>query len=121
MSRSVGIGAVAGIGLEEFVPDEDAVLVAELVEVFAGALADPVADEVEIGELVQVDFGFEALAGNALEGFVEAPVAAADEDGHAVDGDGERVGAGDGVGDLADAETRHPARRRRVRLSMKLR
>ena len=40
-----GIGAVAGIGLEELIPEQDAVLVAELVEVFAGALAHPVADE----------------------------------------------------------------------------
>ncbi len=99
-----GIGTVAGIGLEEFVPDQDAVLVAEFVEVFAGALAHPVADQVEVGELVHANLGFEALAGNALEGFVEAPVAAADEDLDAVDGDGERVGAGHAVGDLADAE-----------------
>ena len=44
-----GIGAIAGIGLEELVPHQDAVLVAELVEVFAGALAYPVANQVEMG------------------------------------------------------------------------
>ena len=43
---------------------------------------------------MHVDLGIEALAGNALEGFVEAPVAAANEDRHAVDGDGEGVSAG---------------------------
>ncbi len=75
-----GVGAVGGIGLEELVPEQDAVLVAELVEVLAGGLADPVADEVEVGELMQMDLGVEALAGNALEHLVETPVAAADED-----------------------------------------
>ena len=98
----VGVGAVAGVGLEEFVPDEDAVLVAELVEVLTGGLADPVADHVHVGEGVQVNLGVEPGAGDALEGFVEAPVAAADEDLDAVDGDGEGVHAA--VGDFANAE-----------------
>ena len=90
----VRIGTVAGVGLEELVPEKDAVFVAELVEVLAGGLADPVADHVEVGDLVHVDLGVEAFAGDALESFVEAPVAAADEDGDAVDGDGEDVEAG---------------------------
>ena len=98
----VGVGAVAGVGLEEFVPDEDAVFVAELVEILAGGLADPVADHVHVGEGVHVNLGIEAGARNALEGFVEAPVAAADEDLNAVDRDGEGVHAA--VGDFADAE-----------------
>ena len=104
MANVGGVGAVEGIGLEELVPDEDAVLVAELVEILAGALADPVANQVEVGQLVQANLGVEALARDALHGLVEAPVAAADEDGHAVDGDGQGVGAGNGVGDLANAE-----------------
>ncbi len=83
-----GVGTVGGIGLEELVPDEEAVFVAELVEVFVGGLADPVADEIEVGELMHADLGFKALAGNALEGFIDAPVAAADEYTRAVDGDG---------------------------------
>ncbi len=99
-----GVRTVPGIGLEEFIPHQDAVLVAELVEILTGALADPVADQVEVRQLMQVNFGVEALAGNALHGFVEAPVAAADEDGHAIDGDGERVGSRHRVGDFADAE-----------------
>ena len=99
-----GIGAVGWVGLEEFVPDQDAVLVAELVEVFVSGLADPVADEIEVGDLVHADLGFEALARDALEGFVDAPVAAADEDARAVDRDGEVFGVGDGIGDFADAE-----------------
>ena len=99
-----GIGAVVGIGLEELVPHQDAVLVAELVEIFAGALAYPVANHVEMGELMQVDLGIETLAGNALHGFIESPVAAANEDRNAVDGDGEGVGAGNAVGDFANAE-----------------
>ena len=104
MANIGGIGAVAGIGLEELVPHQDAVLVAQLVEVLAGALAHPVANQVEVGELVHADLGVEPLARDALQRLIEAPVAAADEDGHAVDGDGERVGAGNGVADFANAE-----------------
>ncbi len=103
-----GVGAVAGIGLEKLVPQKDAVLVAEFVEIFAGALPDPVADQVEIGQLVHANLGFEALARDALEGLVEPPVAAADEDWDAVDGDGQIVGAGDGVTDFANAESDVP-------------
>ena len=51
-----------------------------------------------------MDFGIEPLAGDALHGLIHPPVAAADEDGDAVDGDGERVAAGDAIGDFADAE-----------------
>ncbi len=98
------VGAVAAIGLEEFIPDHDAVLVAEVVEIVAGALADPVADHVEIGLLMQADLGFEAFAGDALHGFVDSPVAALAHDGDAVDGDGEIFGAGEIVSDLSDAE-----------------
>jgi hypothetical protein len=53
---------------------------------------------------VEVDFGIEALAGDTFEGFVESPVAAAEEDAYAVDGDGQVIGVGDGVGDFSDAE-----------------
>ena len=99
-----GIGTIGGIGLEELVPQQDAVLVAHLVEIFAGALADPVANHVHVGELMHVNLRIKPLARNALEGFVESPVAAADEDADAVDGDGEVFRVGDRVGDLADAE-----------------
>ena len=36
---------------------------------------------------------------------IQSPVAAANEDRNAIDGDGQRVGAGNAVGDLADAES----------------
>ena len=42
----VRVRAVARIGLEELVPEEDAVLVAQFVKILARALADPVADHV---------------------------------------------------------------------------
>jgi hypothetical protein len=76
----------------------------KLVEILARALAHPVADQVQVRQLVHANLGFEPLARNALHGFIESPVAAADKDGHAVDGDGQRVGAGNAVGDLAHAE-----------------
>ena len=104
MGRSSGLGPSKGLGWKNSSQMRMPYLSRELVEVLAGGLADPVADEVEVGELMHVDFGVEALARDALEGFVEAPVAAADEDGDAVDGDGEGVGAGNGVRELADAE-----------------
>ena len=42
--------------------------------------------------------------GMRLRAFVESPVAAANEDADAVDGDGEVFRVGHGVGDLANAE-----------------
>ena len=84
-----GIGAVAAVGLEEFVPDQDAVLVAQVVEILAGALADPVADHGVIGLLVHADLRFEAGAGDAFHRLVHAPVAALAHDRNAVDGKGE--------------------------------
>ena len=100
----VGVGAVGGVGLEHFVPDEEAVLVAEVVEIVGGGLTDPVAEDGVVGECVHADLGFEAIAWGAFHGFVDAPVAALGDDGDAVDGEGEVVGAGDVVGDFADAE-----------------
>src|SRR5580692_11277748 len=79
------IGPVAGVGLEELVPNHDAVLVAEFVELCAGALAHPVANQVEVGQLVVADLGLHAIPWNALEALIEAPVAAANEDRYAVD------------------------------------
>ena len=105
VGRNVGdVGAVAGVGLEELVPEQDAVFVGHLVEVGASALADPVADHVEVGEGMHVELRVEALAWDALHALVEAPVAAADHDADTVDGDGEVLGVGDLVLDFADAE-----------------
>ena len=57
------IGPIGAVGLEEFVPDHDAVFVAKIVEVFAGALADPIANHVVIGFFVHPDLGIEACRG----------------------------------------------------------
>ncbi len=97
----IGVRAIAGVGLEELIPEQDAVLVAELIEVFAGALSDPVADQVEMRQLVHVDLGIEALPRNALEAFVQPPVAAANEYADPIDGDGEVFRVGHRVGNLA--------------------
>ena len=88
--RDVGVNvsrirAVARVRLEELVPHHDAVLVTELVELLAGALPHPVANQVEVGQLVIANLGFHAVERIALEALVQAPVAAANEDWHAVD------------------------------------
>ena len=99
-----GIGPVERIGLKELVPHQQAVLVAKLVEVLAGALAHPVANQIQVGQLVQPDLGVQPCARYALHCFVKSPVAAANEDENAVDGDGQRVSAGNRVADLSHAE-----------------
>ena len=107
-----GIGTIGGVGLEEFVPHQDPVLVAQFIKIFAGALSHPVADHVEMSQLVHANFGLEPLARNALHGLIQTPIAAANKDRHAVDGNGESVGAGNRVGDFAHAEVHDPARRK---------
>jgi hypothetical protein len=98
------VGAVARVGLEELVPEENAVLIGQVVKIGVCAVADPVADDNEAGEGVHVELGVETLAGNALHGFVETPVATARHDADTVDREGEVFGVGDGVSDLAVAE-----------------
>ena len=100
------------VGLEKFVPDHDAILVAQVVEVLAGALADPVADDGVVGVAVQADLRLEAFARDALHRLVHAPVAALAMTRHAVDGEREVVGCRHVVGDFADAEVQVLLRRR---------
>ena len=66
------VGAVAGVGLEELVPEEDAVFVTEVVEVLAGALADPVADDVEMGVAIRMAV-LDALSRGRIAGRRNAP------------------------------------------------
>ncbi len=44
------VGAVARVGLEELVPEENAVLMGQVVKIGVCAVADPVADDIEVGE-----------------------------------------------------------------------
>ena len=99
-----GRRAVAAIGLEEFVPQHQAITVAQIVEIVAGALADPVAEHDEIGFLLKADLGFEALARTAFEGLVQSPAAALAEDADAVDRESEELRVGHFVLDFANAE-----------------
>ena len=92
-ARVFGLDVVVLGGLPEIVPDHHAVLVGELVEGFFGALADPVADDVEVGVAVEAEERLEALAGDALAEVVHAPVAAARGDAHAIDAEDE-IGCG---------------------------
>ena len=74
MSRGVGeeergvlrLDVVVLGGLPEVVPDHHAVLVGEVVEGLLGVLADPVADDVEVGVAVEAEVGLQVLAGDAL-------------------------------------------------------
>ncbi len=77
-------------GVPEVIPDEQAVLVGEIVEGFFGVLAHPVADDVHMRVALQAEEGFETLARDALEHVLHAGGAAADGDAHAVDLDDER-------------------------------
>ena len=97
----LGLDVVVLGGGPEVVPDHHAVLVGELVENLFGVLADPVADDVDVGFAVEAEEGFEVLAADALAGVVHAPVAAARGDADAVDLDDE-VGEAGLVGDGDD-------------------
>ena len=79
---------------EKLIPDENAILIAKVVEIFAGALAHPIADHRVIGLLVQADLRFQAIAADSFHRFVNAPVAALADDGNAVDADRQVVGIG---------------------------
>ena len=105
---SVGhVRAVIRIRLEKFVPQQNSVLVRHVVEIWIGALAHPVADDVQAGESVHVKLRVEPLARDALHGFVEPPIAAAGHNFHAVYRKRQIVGAGNFVFDFADAELLH--------------
>ena len=98
-----GIRSVAGIGLEELVPEHDAVFVAEFIEVLARALTDPVADDGIICITVHADLGLQSFSGDALHRLVHPPVAPLADDGNPVDRKGEVVVSGQGVSNLANA------------------
>ena len=96
--------AVAGIGLEELVPQQQTILVAQIIQIVAGALADPIADDGVVGELVHANHGVQPPARDAFHRLVEAPVAPFRDDRDAVDGQRQVVRARQGVGNLANAE-----------------
>ncbi len=90
VGRNVGdIGTVIRIGLEEFVPQQDSVLVGHVVEIGTSALPHPVADHVQIGESVHVELRVQPFPRHTLHAFVESPVTAAHHHAHTIDGDGE--------------------------------
>ena len=83
------------VALPELGPDQDPVLVAAAVKLLARAAAAPVADHGEVHVAVQAHDVAHAIGKHAAEQFVPAPVAAAAEDGHAVDLDPQRPGVAD--------------------------
>jgi len=58
----------------EVVPDEQSVLVGEIVEHFLGILPDPISNHVDIRVMVQAEVGLEARPRDAFAGVVHAPV-----------------------------------------------
>ena len=97
------VWAVARIRLKEFIPQQDSVLVCQIVEVWARALPDPVADHIQIRKSVHVELGIKAVVRDPFHGFIQTPIAATHHHLDAVDGDGEIVGVWNRVFDLANA------------------
>ena len=91
----VGLEVVVLRGVPEVVPDEQAVLVGEIVEGLFGVLAHPVADDVHVRVALQTEEGLEARTRDALEHVFHAGGAAAHGDANAVDADDERGLRGD--------------------------
>ena len=98
------IGAVERIRLEEFIPQQNAVFISHVIEVRTGALPNPIADDVEIGERVQMKLCVEPLARDALHGLVESPVAASRHNANAVDRERQVLGVRNLIFDFANAE-----------------
>lgn len=63
---SLGIEILGGI--PEAVPDHDAVFVSEFEKGLLSALAEPVADDVDAGFLLELEVGFEVSARNVFHG-----------------------------------------------------
>src|SRR5262245_36922237 len=80
------IRSIVGIRLKEFVPQEDSVPVCQIVEVRASALANPVADDVEICQGMHVELCVEPFARDAFHAFVQAPIPAPSHHPHSVNG-----------------------------------
>src|SRR5581483_11493765 len=84
-----GLGVVILCGAPEIVPHHETVFVGELVEDLLGVLADPVADHVQVGFLMETEVGLEMRAADALARVIHSPVAATHRDAHTVDLDHE--------------------------------
>jgi hypothetical protein len=55
------IGAISRIGLEEIIPQHDAILIGKVIAVRTCASAHPIAEHVEIGKRVHMKLGIEAI------------------------------------------------------------
>ena len=99
----VGVGSVGRVGEPEIVPDEYAVFVAGVEELFLADLADPVADHRHVHLLMQMNGGVVVLGFITEQGVVHAPVSAVELDVLTVAGDLQDL-VGGVVGKLADAE-----------------
>ena len=72
-------------GRPEVVQDQEAVFIREIVKDILGILAEPVADDVEVGGAMQAKIRFQPRTCNALSRIVHAPASAARRDGYTVD------------------------------------
>ena len=68
-------------------------------------LAHPVANQVEIGPPVQIDLRVQPIARIRFMASSSSPIAATDKNRHAVDGNRQRVRAGNRIGKFADAKS----------------
>ena len=83
--RILGFDVVVLRGFPEIVPHHESVFVGEIVEGLFGILADPVANDVEIGVAMQAKERLQVFAGDAFARIIHTPIATARGDAHAVD------------------------------------
>src|SRR6478752_673858 len=107
--RNVGfdvgwVRSITRVSLKEFVPNKNAVFIAQRIEIFACALTNPVANHIHIRRLVHADLGLEPLSRNALHPFVETPVSSADKHLDAVHRNRKIFSSRHAVSNLADTE-----------------
>src|SRR5581483_4910621 len=85
-------------GLPEIIPDEQPVLVGEIVENLFRVLPHPVANDVQVCITVQTEIRLEPLARDSLPRIVHSPISTTTGDSHPVDLD-YKIRCGAGIGE----------------------
>ena len=85
VQKEKGFSVILAVGLEKLIPYHDPVSVAQIIKVFRCALADPVSQDRIVSGLMQLNLGLQALARDAFQNLIHAPVAALRENAHAID------------------------------------
>ena len=112
--RIFGFDIVVLRRLPEIIPDQQAVFIGQIVENLFGVLPYPIADDIQIGIVMQSEIRLQALTRDALQQVVHAPIAAAADDAHSVDLDHE-VRGGTGIAQAREPPVNFPHRVRATR------